>query len=459
MRKDDSPAASASGALSVSQLTRQAKSLLETSFMEVHVEGEISGLSRPASGHWYFSLKDERAQIRCAMFRNRNRLLKQIPADGEQVLLRARVSLYEARGDFQLIVESIEPAGRGALQRAFEELKARLERESLFAMEYKRPVPVPPQHLGLVTSGTGAAVRDIVTVLNRRFPGLAVTLYPTPVQGADATAGISAAIERAHRHGRCDALIVGRGGGSLEDLWCFNEEVVARAIFNSRIPIISAVGHEVDVTIADLVADQRAPTPSAAAEAISPNRQAFFDRLSGLEERLILSTRQMLQQRGERVAELGQRLRHPRQQLQEQAQRVDELETRLHQQTRRQLAQHRERTHQYWRRLTAVRPEPRLHQARERTQANHQRLERALRARLEREQERARNLGAQLDLVSPLATLNRGYAIALDETGAILRRGDQRAPGDQVSVRLAQGRLACRVEAVAETLESDNENA
>ncbi|MEQ6884603.1 exodeoxyribonuclease VII large subunit [Salicola sp. Rm-C-2C1-2] len=459
MRKDDSPGASTSGALSVSQLTRQAKSLLETSFMEVHVEGEISGLSRPASGHWYFSLKDERAQIRCAMFRNRNRLLNSAPADGEQVLLRAKVSLYEARGDFQLIVESIEPAGRGALQRAFEELKARLEREGLFAMEHKQPAPVPPQHLGLVTSATGAAIRDILTVLNRRFPGLAVTLYPTPVQGADGTAGIRAAIERAHRHGRCDALIVGRGGGSLEDLWCFNEEAVARAIFNSRIPIISAVGHEVDVTIADLVADQRAPTPSAAAEAISPNRQEFFDRLSGLEERLILKTRQLLRQHSERVAELSQRLRHPRQQLQEQAQRVDELEARLHQQTRRQLAQHRQRMHQYWRRLTAVRPEPRLHQARERTQENHQRLERAMRARLEREQQRLCNQGAQLDLVSPLATLNRGYAIAQDETGAILRHADQRAPGDSVTVRLAQGHLSCRVEAVRESAESNNENA
>ena len=459
MRKDESPAASAPGALSVSQLTRQVKGLLETSFMEVQVEGEISGLTRPASGHWYFTLKDERAQIRCAMFRNRNRLLKQAPADGEQVLVRAKVSLYEARGDFQLIVESIEPAGRGALQRAFEELKARLEREGLFAMEHKQPVPVPPRHLGLVTSGTGAAIRDILTVLNRRFPGLPVTLYPTPVQGADATAGIVAAIERAHRHGRCDALIVGRGGGSLEDLWCFNEEAVARAIFNSRLPIISAVGHEVDVTIADLVADQRAPTPSAAAEAVSPNRQEWLERLTGLEERLILGARQLLQQRGDRLGELRQRLRHPSQQLQEQAQRVDELETRLHQQTRRQLGQLSQQVQQYWRRLGAVRPEHRLRLARERVSENHQRLERAMRGRLEREQERTGNLGAQLDLVSPLATLNRGYAIAQDETGTILRRADQRATGDPVSVRLGQGRLDCRVEAVTKTLETDHENA
>ncbi|MGM0450696.1 MAG: exodeoxyribonuclease VII large subunit [Pseudomonadota bacterium] len=459
MRKDESPAASASGALSVSQLTRQVKGLLETSFMEVQVEGEISGLTRPASGHWYFTLKDERAQIRCAMFRNRNRLLKQAPANGEQVLIRARVSLYEARGDFQLIVDSIEPAGRGALQRAFEELKARLEREGLFAMDHKQPVPVPPRHLGLVTSGTGAAIRDILTVLNRRFPGLPITLYPTAVQGADATAGIVAAIERAHRHGRCDALIVGRGGGSLEDLWCFNEEAVARAIFNSRIPIISAVGHEVDVTIADLVADQRAPTPSAAAEAISPNRQEWLDRLTGLEERFILGARQLLQQRGERMAELGQRLRHPRQQLQEQAQRVDELETRLHQQTRRQINQLAQQIQQYWRRLGAVRPEHRLRQTRERVNDNHQRLERAIRGRLEREQERTGNLGAQLDLVSPLATLNRGYAIAEDEAGNILRRAEQLSIGDPVSVRLGEGRLDCRVEATTKTPKTDDERA
>lgn len=458
MRKDESPTASASGALSVSQLTRQVKGLLETSFMEVQVEGEISGLTRPASGHWYFTLKDERAQIRCAMFRNRNRLLKQAPADGEQVQLRAKVSLYEARGDFQLIAESIEPAGRGALQRAFEELKARLEREGLFAMDHKQSVPVPPQHLGLITSGTGAAIRDILTVLERRFPGLPVTLYPTPVQGADATAGIVTAIERAHRHGRCDALIVGRGGGSLEDLWCFNEEAVARAIFSSRIPIISAVGHEVDVTIADLVADQRAPTPSAAAEAVSPNRQEWLDRLSGLEERLILGIRQRLQQRGDRVGELGQRLRHPRQQLQEQAQRVDELETRLHQQTHRHLSQQTQRVQQYWRRLGAVRPEYRLYQARERVCENHERLHRAIRGRLEREQERTGNLGAQLDLVSPLATLNRGYAIAQDEAGHILRRADQRTTGDPVLVQLGAGQLDCRVESVTETLESGTEN-
>lgn len=448
MRKDESPAAGASGALTVSQLTRQVKGLLETSFMEVQVEGEISGLSRPASGHWYFTLKDERSQIRCAMFRNRNRLLKQAPADGEQVLIRAKVSLYEARGDFQLIVEAIEPAGRGALQRAFEELKARLEREGLFAMEHKQPVPVPPQHLGLVTSGTGAAIRDILTVLNRRFPGLAITLYPTPVQGADATAGIVAAIERAHRHGRCDALIVGRGGGSLEDLWCFNEEAVARAIFRSRIPIISAVGHEVDITIADLVADQRAPTPSAAAEAISPNRQEFLDRLSGLEERLILGARQLVQQRGDRLGELHQRLRHPRQQLQEQAQRLDELEARLHQQTRRHLSQLQQQLHQYWRRLAAVRPEHRLRLARERVSENRERLERAVRGRLERDHDRIRSLSAQLDLVSPLATLNRGYAIAEDDSGRILRNAVQRAPGDAVHVRLGEGTLDCRVENV-----------
>lgn len=459
MRKDESPAASASGALSVSQLTRQVKSLLETSFMEVLVEGEISGLTRPASGHWYFTLKDERAQIRCAMFRNRNRLLKQAPADGEQVLVRAKVSLYEARGDFQLIAESIEPAGRGALQRAFEELKARLEREGLFAMEHKQPVPVPPRHLGLVTSGTGAAIRDILTVLNRRFPGLPVTLYPTPVQGADATAGIVAAIEQAHRHGRCDALIVGRGGGSLEDLWCFNEEAVARAIFNSRIPIISAVGHEVDLTIADLVADQRAPTPSAAAEAVSPNRQEWLDRLSGLEERLILGIRQGLRQRSERARELRQRLRHPRQQLQEQAQRVDELETRLHQQTRRQLALLQQQMQQYWRRLGGVRPEARLRQAGERITEDRWRLEQAMRGHLEREQQRIRNLGAQLDLVSPLATLNRGYAIAQDEAGNILRHAGQRTPGDPLSVRLGQGRLDCRVEHVEPDAETGHKNA
>ena len=433
-------------AVTVSELTRQVRHLLEVSFLQVWVEGELSGLSRPASGHWYFTLKDEKAQIRCAMFRNRNQRLNQTPREGEQILVRAKVSLYESRGDFQLIVEAIEPAGLGALQRAFEQLKARLDKEGLFSDEHKRPVPVPPRRLGLVTSPTGAAIHDILTVLKRRFPGLPVTLYPTAVQGKDATASIVRAIELANRDGRCDALIVGRGGGSLEDLWCFNEEAVARAIHGSTIPIISAVGHEVDITIADLVADQRAATPSAAAEAVSPDRQKWLDALTHLEERLVLAGRQQIRRRQDMVTDLGARLKHPRQQLQEKAQRLDELDTRLRQRAGQLVSSARERLHQFDIRLHARRPDHQIQQQQERLCGHRERLDLAMRTQLRNRNERFRAVAGQLELVSPLATLGRGYAIIQDASGHIVRSSSEAAPGDAVTVRLAQGMLHCRVE-------------
>lgn len=459
MRKEDNPPPTAAHAISVSELTHQVRHLLEVSFLQVWVEGEISGFSRPASGHWYFTLKDDRAQVRCAMFRSRNRTVTTPPAEGDQILVRAKVSLYEARGDFQLIAESIEPAGLGALQRAFEELKARLDREGLFSDAHKRPIPVPPKRLGLVTSGTGAAIHDILTVLNRRFPGLPVTLYPTPVQGREATAQIVRAIERANRDGRCDALIVGRGGGSLEDLWCFNEEAVARAIHNSRIPIISAVGHEVDITIADLVADQRAATPSAAAETVSPDRQKWLDMLTRLEERLLLAARQLLRQREERVRELGGRLRHPRQQLQEQAQRLDDLELRLQQRIQQLLAARGELLEQFHSRLHAHRPDYRIGQYRQRVNDLGERLGLSINNRLRRERERYRGLASQLDLVSPLATLDRGYAIAEKPDGAIIRDPEDVNAGDPLSLRLARGRLRCTVDSTEKTSIAPEENA
>lgn len=458
MRKEANPPASAPHAISVSELTHQVRHLLEVSFLQVWVEGEISGLSRPASGHWYFTLKDDRAQVRCAMFRNRNRAIRTPPAEGDQILVRAKVSLYEARGDFQLIAESIEPAGLGALQKAFEELKARLDREGLFSDTHKRPIPVPPQRLGLVTSGTGAAIHDILTVLKRRFPGLPVTLYPTPVQGKEATARIVEAIERANRDGRCDTLIVGRGGGSLEDLWCFNEEAVARAIHNSRIPIISAVGHEVDITIADLVADQRAPTPSAAAETVSPDRQKWLDLLTRLEERLFLSARQMLRLRHDRLQELGGRLRHPRQQLQEQAQRLDDLELRLQQRMRQQLASRREQLEQFQSRLHANCPDEPIRQYQQRVRDLGERLDLSISNRLRQERERYRGLASQLDLVSPLATLDRGYAIAEKPDGDILRDPATVNPGDPLRLRLARGGLFCTVDSVEKSSANAPEN-
>ncbi|MBR9882635.1 MAG: exodeoxyribonuclease VII large subunit, partial [Oceanospirillales bacterium] len=273
---------SSNRALSVSALNRQVKSLLEHSFLSIQVIGEISNFARPSSGHWYFTLKDAKAQVRCAMFRNSNQRTGFVPREGDEVLVTARVSLYEGRGDYQLICERMEKSGLGQLQQAFDALKAKLDKEGLFDVARKRRLPPHPKHLGVVTSPSGAAIHDILTVLKRRFPGLPVTLYPTAVQGAEAAAQIVSAIELANRHNQCDVLIVGRGGGSLEDLWPFNEESVARAIVASAIPIVSAVGHEVDVSISDLCADQRAATPSAAAELLSPDRPALTLRLSQL---------------------------------------------------------------------------------------------------------------------------------------------------------------------------------
>lgn len=435
-------------ALSVSELTRQVRHLLEVSFLQVYVEGELSGLSRPSSGHWYFSIKDAKSQIKCAMFRPRNQHIQMPPKEGDQVMLRAKVSLYEARGDFQLIVEAIEPAGLGALQRAFDALKARLLAEGLFAAEHKQLLPTLPRHIGVVTSATGAAIHDILSVLERRFPGIPVSLYPSAVQGRQAAGEIVAAIELANRHGLCDVLIVGRGGGSLEDLWPFNEETVARAIFASTIPIISAVGHEVDFTIADFVADLRAPTPSAAAEKLSPNQQDWLDQLSRLEERLLLAARRRLASLGDMLERLRRGLRDPRRQLQDQAQRLDELDQRLRVGMQVQLRRHDERFCQARTRMAAQSPQRLLAPAAERIELLARRLERALVQKQERLNQRFQLATSKLDLVSPLATLGRGYAIVGSATRPILRRADEVQAGDRITARLAHGRLHCQVERI-----------
>ncbi|HEY0719956.1 MAG TPA: exodeoxyribonuclease VII large subunit, partial [Gammaproteobacteria bacterium] len=296
---------------SVSRLNREARALLEGHFPLMWIEGEISNLTRPASGHIYFSLKDPFAQVRCAMFRMRGMHLVFRPADGMQVLVRARLSLYEPRGDYQLIVEQMEEAGDGALRRAFEQLKQRLHAEGLFESARKRPLPPLPRRIGVVTSPSGAAIHDILTVLRRRFPAIPVILYPVPVQGAGAAAQIATMLRKAGERGECDVLIVGRGGGSLEDLWPFNEEVVARAIAASPIPVVSAVGHEVDVTIADFAADQRAATPSAAAEMVVPDRQEWQLRIERLQERLTQALHHRLRHAHQSVAHLAKRIRHP----------------------------------------------------------------------------------------------------------------------------------------------------
>ena len=320
----------------VSRLNRSARAILEGSFPLLWVEGEISNLSRPSSGHWYFSLKDEAAQVRCAMFRNRNMYMNVTPQNGDQVLLRVQVSLYENRGDYQLIVEHLEEAGDGALRRAFDLLKQRLAKEGLFDAARKRPLPALPRRIGVITSPHGAALRDVLSVLRRRYPAIPVLIYPTAVQGASAAQDVAATIRLASARNECDVLIVARGGGSLEDLWAFNEEVVARALHACTIPVVTGVGHETDFTIADFVADQRAPTPSVAAEMVSPNRAEWQRRLTQLKQRVAGFMTAKLADGQRTLHWLTTRLQHPAQRLARQAQRMDELELRL------QRAQHRQ---------------------------------------------------------------------------------------------------------------------
>lgn len=431
----------------ISRLNREARALLEGHFPLMWIEGEISNLSRPSSGHLYFTLKDPFAQVRCAMFRMRGIHLAFRPADGMHVQVRARLSLYEPRGDYQLIVEHMEEAGDGALRREFEQLKQRLLAEGLFESERKRPLPALPRCIGVVTSPTGAAIHDILTVLRRRFPAIPVIVYPVPVQGAGAAAQIAAMIHRAGARVDCDVLIVGRGGGSLEDLWPFNEEVVARAIASSPIPVVSAVGHEVDVTIADFAADQRAPTPSAAAEMIVPDRQAWLLRTDRLMGRLSQAMKHRLRHRQQTVEHLARRIRHPGRRLYDIAQRLDELETRLVNANRMLL---RHRTAHLAHLTTRLHNRTPLHLLRQ-LAARHAelsgRLRRAMNQRLERSAQQLASLAGQLDAVSPLATLARGYAIVEHfPEGGVIRRYSDAMPGDRVSARLGQGRLICRIE-------------
>ncbi|QSP93626.1 exodeoxyribonuclease VII large subunit [Marinobacter salinisoli] len=435
-------------ALTVSELNHQARHLLESSFMQVWVEGELSGFSRPSSGHWYFSLKDARCQIRCAMFRGFNQRIRNIPKEGDQVRIRGKVTLYENRGDFQIIVEHIEPAGLGALQQAFEQLKAKLQAEGLFDAGRKKPIPAMPRHIGVVTSPTGAAIHDILTVLARRCPAIPVTLYPTAVQGKEATADIVRAIDRAQAHGKADVLIVGRGGGSLEDLWCFNEEAVARAIAGCTIPTVSAVGHEVDVTIADFIADLRAPTPSAAAEKISPDQSHWLRQIRDQELRLGNAARRSIKRLETQLGHLSARLRDPRRSLLEKAQRLDELELRLSKGLTQRLDQQNVRMEHLRQRLAMQSPARQLTGCQETLMRQSQSLHQALHQQLDRYRNRLEHTAQTLHVVSPLATLGRGYAIVRDDQGRILRDAAGLSEGDRIRARLASGSFAATVTSV-----------
>ena len=447
---DPSPAT-----LTVTQLNRQVRSLLESHFDFLWVEGEVSNFVAPSSGHWYFSLKDSGAQVRCAMFRNRNQRMKFTPDNGDHIRLRCRVSLYEGRGEFQLIVEHLEHAGAGALQAAFEKLKAKLLAEGLFDADRKQPLPGSVSSLGVITSPTGAAIHDILTVLQRRAPWIAVSVLPVAVQGEGAAAEIAAAIGRANRWQRegkidLDALIVGRGGGSLEDLWAFNEEADARANAASDLPVVSAVGHEVDFSIADLVADHRAPTPSAAAELLSPDRRELQQRLQAIEANLVRLIRRKLSTAATELAHLQKRLKHPGHRLREQAQRLDDLEQRLIRAQHNLLQRRRSQLALLESRLQARSPLPRLQQLQRDTERLRQRLEAAINQQLERNRQRLAHLAQMLDSLSPLATLQRGYAIVTDSQGRVVTDASAVAPGDEVEARLARGRLGLTVKDVKE---------
>ncbi len=437
--------------LSISRLNSEVRAVLDGSFPLLWVEGEISNLARPASGHIYFTLKDAHAQVRCAMFRMRRIKLRFQPENGTQVLVRARVSFYESRGEFQLGIEHMEPAGEGALRLAYEALKQQLGAEGLFDAAKKRPLPPFPQRIGVITSPVGAAIHDLLSVLQRRFPAARIILYPVPVQGADAAAKISEMIRLADRRAESDLLVLTRGGGSLEDLAAFNDEAVARAIHAAQLPVVSAVGHEIDFTIADLVADQRAPTPSAAAELISPDQAALQQQLSQQWSRLMAGLHRQLTQAQSALRHLEQRLQqqHPAARLEQRQQRVDELSRRLTQQWQRQHIQSRERLNQLLARLAVLTPAHRLARFRLQYVSLNRRLHQQMQMQLDQTRQQLGHASQQLHAISPLATLGRGYAIVQQyPSGEIIRNAAAIEPGTRIKAKLAEGALLCQVESV-----------
>lgn len=433
---------------SVTRLNREVRAVLEGSFPLLWVQGEISNLARPASGHWYFSLKDAHSQVRCAMFRNRNRALRFQPENGVEVIIQAGPSLYEGRGEFQLIVEAMEPAGAGALQRAFEELKQKLLREGLFEEARKRPLPAFPAAIGVVTSPTGAAIRDILHVLGRRYPVARVIVYPTAVQGAGAPEQVVQAIAQAGVRRECDVLIVARGGGSLEDLWAFNTEAVARAISASPIPTVSGIGHEIDFTIADFVADRRAPTPSAAAELVSPDQNELRQRLSGQEHKMTRVVNSLLRQYQALIVQLSRRLPDPARRLEALMQRNDDLMLRLTHSTRRQIADQRVALSALVAELARFNPVQALRAQRDRAGWFIARLAQGMRHRLERAVARFERVAGTLQALGPQATLDRGYAIVTDAGGAVVRDAGQLKSGDVLRSRFARGSATAEVRTI-----------
>ncbi len=429
--------------LTVSALNSLARSAIENALPLIWVGGEISNLTRATSGHWYFSLKDERAQVRCAMFRGRNQFVDWQPANGDQVEVRAVPTLYEARGEFQLQVELMRRAGLGALFEAFEKLKQKLSAEGLFDAARKKALPVFPKQLGIVTSPEAAALRDVLTTLRRRAPWLPVVLYPTPVQGKGAGSKIAETIHNAGERAECDVLIVCRGGGSIEDLWAFNEEAVARAIADCPLPVICGVGHETDFTIADFVADLRAPTPTAAAEQVSPSRDQWMQRLTTVQHRLARPLHRLLAARAQQVDMAARRLTHPAQRLQSQHESLAQLARRFglaHAQT---LSRSRWQFDALAHRIAAARPHPSSQQA-ELGQLQ-QNLGRAFKRQLENRRAMVEKMASHLEHLNPEAVLARGYSMVKNAQGKVIKSSAQIKLEETVEIRFHQGGAQAKV--------------
>ena len=439
-----------SSIFTVSRLNQTVRLLLEQEMGQVWISGEISNFTQPSSGHWYFTLKDDGAQVRCAMFRNSNRRVTFRPQHGQQVLVRANITLYEPRGDYQIIVESMQPAGEGLLQQKYEQLKAKLQAEGLFDQQHKQPLPSPAHCVGVITSKTGAALHDILHVLKRRDPSLPVIIYPTAVQGDEAPAQIVRAIELANARSECDVLIVGRGGGSLEDLWSFNDERVARAIFASRIPVVSAVGHETDVTIADFVGDLRAPTPSAAAEVVSRNQQELLRQVQSAQQRLVMAMDYFLANRSRRFTQIHHRLQqqHPQLRLARHQTTLDRLQKRMSFALENQLKRTSQQQLRLAQRLNQQNPQPRIHRGQTRIQQLEYRLADLVRAQMSATRERFGNAVTHLEAVSPLATLARGYSVTTATDGKALTKAKQVKPGETLTTRLSDGWVESEVKKI-----------
>ena len=443
----------------VGRLNREVRLLIEHGMPTLWVEGELTNFSRPASGHWYFTLKDRDAQVRCAMFRQRNAALRFVPRDGQLVMARVRVGLYEPRGEYQLQVEHLEDSGVGALRREFDRLKEKLQAEGLFASALKRPLPTLPNRIGVITSPTGAAIRDILHILARRFASVPVVVYPTAVQGKDAVPQLLAALSAASSRQECDVLIVARGGGSMEDLWAFNDEAVARAIRAAPMPVVTGIGHEIDFTIADFVADVRAPTPSGAAELVVPDSSTWRNTLVKLSHRLQQTlSRRLLDDRSS-LQQLRRRLEfaHPGQRVNQGAQKLDELMQRLSAAWALQSSQRATRLHRLEMRLSGVSPRHQLESLRERLTRLDHRLQQAWLQEWQARQQRLALASRTLNAVSPLAVLDRGYAlVTLSDSGQLVREVSEAPIGSIIEARLAHGQFRAQVISPKATSDEDS---